>query len=361
MTGVTKAPDFRMLAAMRAAMRQSHAVTALPIEDASPKTKRRGLRRVLREIARPFERVGKSCRRAYKTRPNPFRRLRAKAALPQTPDTGDLPRLAAALDELRAQQVLTRRRVERQPLATADGLLLMRIDDRNLLVPCGDFALIGALIGADDYEPGLSAALRRLARHAGMVIDVGANVGWHTVTLARLLRPDGKLLALEPAPLAFRALQASVIANGLAARVDTRQIAVGDEAGERLLPQPNSGPNGAVPVAVATLDSLIAPGTCIDLIKIEAREAEFAILGGMTRILAESPDIVVMVKIGATDLQPAGASSMDVIELMAEQGFSAFSVDNADGHLSPLDPQRAVEAAIVAFSRRDLVHSTAAE
>jgi len=67
MTGITKIPDFRMLTIMRAAMRSSPAgVSVLPAQRYS-KEKRRGMRRVWREIARPFERFAKACRKRLET------------------------------------------------------------------------------------------------------------------------------------------------------------------------------------------------------------------------------------------------------------------------------------------------------
>jgi FkbM family methyltransferase len=372
MTGRAAAPDFRFLTVMRAAMRQSHEGIAFPIELHSHEKKRRGIRRVLREIARPFEQFGRLCRRFFKA--NAPRIVQTEMSPPQAAQSSDLIQLTASLEALRAQQALLLRRLERQPLAMADNLLLMRMDDRNQVVPCGDFGLIIALTNSDEYEPGLSAVLRRFSNDGGMAIDVGANIGLHTVSMARLLRPGGQLLALEPRPLTFRALQATITANGLLSSVDARQIAAGARDGECLLHlHPFSGQNsptpdpeidnGSITVAVATLDSLVSPGTSVDLVKITAQGSEFAVIRGLTRILSESPDIVVVLEFSATRLTQAEASLAELFDYMAKQDFSAFLIDGANGSLSPFDGERApaTPSAHLAFAKRDLLQSIAAE
>lgn len=369
MTGRAAAPDFRILNVMRAAMRPSHEGAAFPIE-LHPHKKRRGVRRILREIARPFEQLGRLCRRFVKADANASRALQTETPTLQAASPSDLIQLTASLEALRAQQALLLRRVERQPLAIADSVLLMRMDDRNQVVPCCDFSSIIALTGPDEYEPVISAILRRFSIDARLVIDVGANVGWHTVSMARRLRSGGKLLALEPTPLRFRALHATIAANGLLSSVEVRQIAAGANDGEHLHLRPDSGQsptpgpdNGSITVAVGTLDTLVSMGTSADLVKIAGQGAEFAVLRGMTRILSESPDIVVVLEFGAISSKRARAALTELIDFMAERGFSAFLIDAANGCLSALDRGSSVvtPSTHLAFGKRDLLQPITAE
>jgi hypothetical protein len=62
MTGDPATGDFRMLIVVRAAMKPTSVAVAESFM-LVPEKKRRGLRRVLREFARPFERLGKAFRR----------------------------------------------------------------------------------------------------------------------------------------------------------------------------------------------------------------------------------------------------------------------------------------------------------
>jgi hypothetical protein len=63
MTAGKAAADFRMSTSIDAAMRTSQPCILLPPHRRQPRKKRRGAKRVLREIARPFEHLVRSWRR----------------------------------------------------------------------------------------------------------------------------------------------------------------------------------------------------------------------------------------------------------------------------------------------------------
>jgi FkbM family methyltransferase len=63
------------------------------------------------------------------------------------------------------------------------------------------------------YEPELRAIFRSTIPPGGVVIDVGANVGWHSLLMARLAGPSGRILAVEPNPSVRDRLKANLDAN----------------------------------------------------------------------------------------------------------------------------------------------------
>ena len=50
------------------------------------------------------------------------------------------------------------------------------------------------------YEPHFAELFRLLVRPGDRCVDVGANVGVHTVRLAKLAGQDGEVIAIEPDP-----------------------------------------------------------------------------------------------------------------------------------------------------------------
>lgn len=256
------------------------------------------------------------------------------------------------------------RRARRQPIPISQSLLLLGLDDRYVAVPSCDFPLVAALIDAPVYEPGVTAVLGRLAMGKAYAIDVGANIGLHSITMARGMRPDGKIVALEPTPRTYEALQASLLLNGLLPRVDARQVAAGEGAGEALLHcHPVSGQNSLfsypdcatkqVSVAVAPLDALVPAGTSVDLVKIDVEGAELDILKGMRRILEEARDIAVVLEFSATHFQRAGASPSELVSFMARFDLVPQLIDEWTGQLEPFDLNcvLALPAANVLFHR----------
>ena|SRR5260370_737092 len=85
------------------------------------------------------------------------------------------------------------------------GRLLLGRTDREIVVRDGltydldlsqgiDFAIFLGNI----YERQTKAALRSLVSPASLVLDIGANIGAHTLHLAQLVGPSGRVMAFEP-------------------------------------------------------------------------------------------------------------------------------------------------------------------
>lgn len=79
-------------------------------------------------------------------------------------------------------------------------------------------------------------AVFRAALQAGQTaLDVGANIGAHTLALARLVGPTGRVLAFEPQRMAYYSLCGNVAQNNLE-QVVCHQAAVGATAGKVNVP-----------------------------------------------------------------------------------------------------------------------------
>src|SRR4029077_19152386 len=76
---------------------------------------------------------------------------------------------------------------------------------------------------------------QRVVHPGDLVVEVGANIGAHTVELARLVGSDGEVHAFEPQRIVFQTLCANVALNQLT-NVRTLQAAVGAQCGTLLVP-----------------------------------------------------------------------------------------------------------------------------
>ncbi|MCB1103223.1 MAG: FkbM family methyltransferase [Cephaloticoccus sp.] len=84
-----------------------------------------------------------------------------------------------------------------------------------------DFSLW--LLGA--FEPETISCYQRLIHPGDVVLDIGANIGAHTLHLARATGPQGRVIAFEPTDFAFAKLQRNVGLNPeLAARIHCLQL-----------------------------------------------------------------------------------------------------------------------------------------
>src|SRR5689334_21718882 len=57
------------------------------------------------------------------------------------------------------------------------------------------------------YERETKSALRKLVSPGTLALDIGANIGAHTLHLAQLVGADGRVMAFEPTDFAFRKLR----------------------------------------------------------------------------------------------------------------------------------------------------------
>src|ERR1700680_1562623 len=100
------------------------------------------------------------------------------------------------------------------------GRTLLGRTDREIVVRDGvtydvdlsqgiDFAIYLGNI----YERQTRAALRRLVSPSSLVLDIGANIGAHTLHLAQLVGPTGRVIAFEPTDYAYRKLTRNLELN----------------------------------------------------------------------------------------------------------------------------------------------------
>ena len=149
-----------------------------------------------------------------------------------------------------------------------------------------------------------------LAGRCRTIIDVGANVGYYSVCLARAVGPEGRLLAIEPHEESFRQLNLHCRMNQVS-NVVAVQCAVSDEPGEAMLRDqgvgdlgkfslrtPDAGPasNDAHSVHVDTIDRLCqAHGLSpVDLMKVDVEGYEPEALLGAREILHRDKPFLVL-------------------------------------------------------------------
>lgn len=92
-----------------------------------------------------------------------------------------------------------------------------------------------AIVEQGAWEPETTRSLARLVRPGMTVLDVGANVGWFTTILARLVGPNGRVVACEPVAHYREFLVANLERNGLAARVTVLPFGLSDAEAERTI------------------------------------------------------------------------------------------------------------------------------
>ena len=78
-----------------------------------------------------------------------------------------------------------------------------------------DIYVGGSLSKYGEFSVGEQELFQRVVRPGQVVVEVGANIGAHTVELARLVGPEGEVHAFEPQRIVFQTLCANLALNQL--------------------------------------------------------------------------------------------------------------------------------------------------
>lgn len=167
--------------------------------------------------------------------------------------------------------------------------LLVAARHGHLLVNRHDIYIGRSIRELGEFSEGEVDLFRQVLRPGALVVEAGANIGAHTVPLAKLIGPTGHLWAFEPQRIIHQTLCANIALNSLT-NVTALWAAVGREAGQLLVPAIDytrdnnfgglglEGRTQGEPVSVLTIDSLRLPR--LDLLKADVEGMEQAVLEG---------------------------------------------------------------------------------
>jgi FkbM family methyltransferase len=180
-------------------------------------------------------------------------------------------------------------------VAGADGFFLI---NRNDVYIGGSLEMYGEYAGLE------GKLLKSLVQPGQTVIEVGANIGSHTVGLAKRVGPAGKVFAFEPQRACFALLQSQIALNQLHNVVAFNEGSGANDC-EMWLPEidysvlgnfggvslQRSEPGRHEKVKVRRLDDIFA-GTPVHLIKIDVEGMEQEVLEGARELIEGSRPVL---------------------------------------------------------------------
>jgi len=177
-----------------------------------------------------------------------------------------------------------------------------------------------------EFSPGEAELFRKILKPGMLVVEIGANIGAHTVELSQLVGWRGTVVAFEPQRVVFQTLCANIALNNCA-NVYTFQSAVGDHVGTIKVPflppeQLNNfgglslrGVEAGEDVPLTTLDTLNLP-TC-HLLKIDVEGMEVEVLRGAAATIERCRPVIY-----AED--DRAERSAELVQLLADYRYNMF-------------------------------------
>jgi FkbM family methyltransferase len=178
--------------------------------------------------------------------------------------------------------------------------------ERYPVLPCGG-VLKGYRMRVDwqihrsfvygSWEPEVVRSIQRHVTPGMKVLDIGAQSGFYSLLLSRLIGPEGVVFAFEPLPANYRILEENVSLNNISNIVVIREAA-SDQSGEISFEFPHGDPSlvagpilegdnlGTFQVPSMSLDAFARQtGHHVQFIKMDVEGAETAVLRGAIQTL----------------------------------------------------------------------------
>lgn len=209
------------------------------------------------------------------------------------------------------------------------------------------------------WEPAITAYIASQLRLGDIFIDIGANIGYHSLLASHCVGPHGRVIAFEASPSIYSLLQKNLKANS-ATNITAQNVAVADERRELsvfLSPEGNIGQSTTVPQVAAKIEAAFENtvagyplGDLLDaevlasvrFIKIDVEGAEWLVAKGIQPILSSlSDEAQILIEINSAAAAEMDGSAQEILDIFKSAGFSAFEINNSyaiDFYVKPERP-----------------------
>lgn len=251
----------------------------------------------------------------------------------------------------------------------ADVAMTRLADGHHLFVDPHDRTVGSHLIAHGFWEQWIHNVVGSLVSQGDRVVEVGANFGYYTISMAVKVGEQGHVTAFEGNPRLCRLMRRSMEFNGYIDRVDIINKAATDAAGpiSFSISRTNAGgghaaahPGWAPPdmeqieVEGVRLDDVIEGD--VDFMRMDAEGSEPLILRGAERLL-QNPRLTVVMEWDV--FQMSGRASVpELVEWLAGMGYRFWRIET-DSNLTPVATadMSVLPACDVVMSRRDVTAS----
>jgi FkbM family methyltransferase len=162
---------------------------------------------------------------------------------------------------------------------------------------------LGYLLGT--VEPHLQTLIKEYVRPGATAYDVGANIGYVSLSLAKWVGASGQVFAFEPIPQSVAALRKNVEINRLS-NIQILEVAVSDKRGKAIVRvsenlstaslvwHQNDSSAMAIEIQTTSIDELVKAGSISEpsFVKIDVEGAEDKVLLGMRDTLTAARPVL---------------------------------------------------------------------
>lgn len=203
------------------------------------------------------------------------------------------------------------------------------------------------------YEPEDEVVTYRLIQEGDTILDIGANIGWYTINLAKRF-PRAEIYSFEPVSPTYELLTKNVQRNrlpnvtllnfGLSDKEETKDLYYfrGGSSIASIINFADNPKAQKIPCRFRSLDKVVAESNlkAVNFIKCDVEGSELLVLrGGEKTITRFNP--ILLLEVYEGQCQRCGYTAMDLVNLLKSWGYEYFEASN--GQLNRIGSLRSID------------------
>jgi FkbM family methyltransferase len=197
---------------------------------------------------------------------------------------------------------------------------------------------MGAVMACGVYEPQTVRLISRLVEPGMVCLDIGAQTGFYTCHMARIVGDLGCVHAFEPVDRSFSLLERNVRDNGWADRTFLHHVACSEKSGEIQVGMAAgmvvAGAGDETRVRALRIDDLCIERAAFCKLDVEGFEPQ--VIAGMMELIRRALPILVT-EANEYWLTRAGSSSAGYSALLRSLGYRLFDIDSDLAEFEPTE------------------------
>jgi len=205
-------------------------------------------------------------------------------------------------------------------------------------------------------DPSQTDLMKKIVKPGMNVFDLGANFGWFTLVLSKLVGNSGRVYSFEADPSLIEIFAENVKLNNFS-NVSIQSLAVSNKTGiskfsinksydTRSTLDPISLSENTIDVKTISLDEFCLKENLkkVDFIKMDIEGSEPKALEGMRKIISDNPQLKIILEFNQNSMNFVGTSPDFLINFLLKEGFSLEEIDkNKPGKLKKISKEQLLE------------------
>ena len=233
-----------------------------------------------------------------------------------------------------------------------DEILAFARDRRKLLVnPTSLSYRFIYFLG--EYEPSITRIISQIVKPGDICLDVGANIGWYTTLLQKLVGKGGAVYAFEPVPNVFEKLRRNVNLNEPPANVTINNFALGNTEkivelhifanlpeGHHSIATFDNTEYETFPCPMITVDSYLSENQIgeVNFVKMDIEGAEMMMLEGADKLFNQQRPPIWEIEMALDTTRGFNYLPNDLIKYMRQKAdYEFYAIDEVNFGLYPIE------------------------